>query len=218
MPSLADLTRAWLLRQLGLTSSTLTEADLQQLLFSQQGSGGGGGGLASNVTYNSGRYYGPSEDVSAGVVTTVIDRCWAVPFEVGSTKTFDRIASEVTIVGSGGNLLRMGIYGTTNGVPDNLILDAGTSDASILGAFEKNINQQLAPGLYWLVMASQVGVPAEVRALGSVGSKYVGHTANPLSTNFKSYRTTAGVSGALPASFGVPVADSSAPKIFLRAL
>ena len=218
MPSLADLTRAWLLRQLGLTSSNLTEADLQMALFSQQGSGGGGGGLASNVTYASGRYYGPSEDVSAGVVTTVIDRCWAVPFEVGTTESFDRIASEVTVVGSGGNVLRMGIYGSTNGLPDALIVDAGTSDASILGAFEKNINIQLFPGLYWLAMASQLGVPAEVRALGAMGSKYVGHTANPLGVNYKSYRTTAGVGGALPANFGVPVADSSAPKIFMSAV
>lgn len=216
MPSLADLSRAWLLRQLGLTSSSLTEADLQAALFIQQG--GVGAGLASNVNYATGRYYGPSEDVSSGVVTTVIDRLWVTPFEVGRVTTFDRIASEVTIVGSGGNLLRMGIYGTTNGLPDNLILDAGTSDASLLGAFEKVINQQLVPGLYWLGMASQVGVPAEVRALGAIGSKYIGHTANPLAINYKSYRVTAAVPGAFPTVFGVPVADSSAPKIFMRAL
>ena len=217
MPSLADLERAWLLSQLGLASSTLTESDLLMMLYTQQG-GVGGGGLASNVNYSTGRYYGPSEDVSSGVLTTVIDRCWVVPFEVGKTTTFDRIASEVTIVGSGGNTLRMGVYRTTNGLPDALALDAGTSDASILGAFEKAINLQLTPGLYWLAMVSNVGVPAEVRALGALGSKYVGHTANPLAINYKSYRTTAGVAGALPANFGTPVADSSGPKIFMRAL
>ena len=217
MPSLADLTRAWLLRQLGLTSSTLTEADLQMLLFTTQG-GVGGAGLASNVNHASGRYYGPSVDVSAGTVTSVIDRCWAVPFEVGRATTFDRIASEVTIVGSGGNLLRLGVYGTSNGLPDALLLDAGTSDASILGAFEKNISLALAPGLYWMTLCSNVGVPAEVRALGATASKFVGHTANPLSSSFKSYRTTAGVPGAFPANFGVPIADTSAPKIFMRAV
>lgn len=216
MPSLADLTRAWLLKQLGLSSSLLTEADLQTMLFTQQG-GVGGGGLAGNTNQATGRYYGPSLDISSGTLTTVIDRCWVVPFEVGRVTTFDRIASEVTIVGSGGNTVRLGVYGTTNGLPDALVLDAGVSDASILGAFEKNINLQLAPGLYWLCLVSNVGVPAEVRAMGSGASRFVGHTVNPLSNSYKSYRTTAGVAGALPANFGVPVADTSAPKIFMRA-
>lgn len=214
MPSLTDLQRANLLRQLGLTSSNLSEADLMTALYNQQA----GGGLASNVNYASGRYYGPTVDISAGTLTSVIDRCWAVPFEVGKAVVVDRIASEVTIVGSGGNTIRLGIYGTTNGLPDALIVDAGTSDASILGAFEKVINTQLYPGLYWLCLVSNVGVPAEVRALGSAASKFVGHTANPLSNSYRSYRTTAGVPGALPANFGVPVADTSAPKIFVRAV
>lgn len=214
MPSLADLTRAWLLRQLGLSSSNLTEADLQAALYGTDPVGGAG--LTSNVQHASGRYYGPSLDVSSGTVAAVIDRLWVVPFEVGQITTYDRIATEVTTVGTTGNLGRLGIYGTTNGLPDELVVDAGTFDATVLGAAEKVINTQLLPGLYWLAFVSQVGVAANVRALGSASSRFVGNDTNPLSNGHKSYRVN-GISGALPANFGAPVADTSAPKIFMRA-
>lgn len=211
MATLADLTRAWLLRQLGLSSSNLTEADLQAALYGQNS------GLAGNSVQASGRYYGPSVDISAGTLAAVINRLWVVPFEVGATTRYDRIATEVTTVGTTGNLGRLGIYGTVNGLPSNLILDADTFDATVLGAAEKVIDVTLNPGLYWLGFVSQVGVAANIRALGSAASRYVGHTANPLSNSYKSYRVDA-VSGALPNPFGTPVADTTAPKIFMRAL
>jgi hypothetical protein len=214
MPSLSDLTRAWLLRQLGLSSSNLTEADLQTALYGA--SPVGGAGLASNLQYAAGRYYSPTVDVSTGTIAAVNDRLWVVPFEVGQFTNFDRIATEVTTVGTTGNVGRLGVYGTVNGLPGSLIVDAGTFDATILGAAEKVINIALNPGLYWLGYVSQIGVAANVRALGSAASRYVGHTANPLSNGYKSYRRDT-VAGALPADFGTPVADTSAPKIFMRA-
>lgn len=212
MPSLADLTRAWLLRQLGLSSSELSEADLQAALYQQSENGG----QVSNVKYASGRYYGPSTEVSTGTAAAVIDRLWVVPFLVGQRTRFDRISIEITTVGTTGNVERLGIYGTVNALPSNLIVDAGTVDGLVLGAPELVIDVTLNPGLYWLAMVSQVGVAANVRALGAGSSMYVGHTTAFLSSAFKSYRVD-GVNGALPAVFGVPVADTTAPKPVLRA-
>lgn len=213
MPSLADLTRAWLLKQLGLSSSTLSEADLQASLYGNQVNWSG---VSSNLSYASGRYYGPTLDVSSGTIAAVDGRMWVVPFEVGALTTFNAIATEVTTVGIAPALGRMGIYGTVAGLPNNLLVDAGTFDPTILGAAEKAINIQLSPGLYWLAFVSQGGgTPPNVRGLGSASSQYVGHTANPLSNSYKSYRVDA-VNGALPANFGAPVADTTAPKLFLK--
>jgi hypothetical protein len=206
VPSITDLYRAWLLRQLGLSSSTLTETDLQTLLYSQSG-----GGVASNLSYASGRYYGPSIDISSGTIAMVDGRMWVVPFEVGNTATFNAIATEVTTVAVAPALCRMGVYATVAGLPNNLLVDAGTFDPTILGAAEKAINLTLNPGLFWLAIVSQGGgTPANIRGLGSTSSQFVGHTANPLSNSYKAYRVDA-VNGALPANFGAPVADTTAP-------
>lgn len=215
MPSLADLTRAWLLKQLGLSSSNLTEADLQMALY---GAGTApGAGVASNLTYASGRYYCPSIDVSSGTIAMLDGRLWVVPFVVGASTPFSAIATEVTTVGVAPALCRLGIYNTVNSLPDTLIVDAGTFDPTVLGAAEKAINVTLNPGLYWLGVVSQGGgTPANIRGLGSTSSQYIGHTTNPLSNSYKSYRVDA-ISGALPANFGTPVADTTAPKIYMKA-
>lgn len=212
MPSLSDLERAWLLKQLGLSSSTLTEADLLSSLYGTQA---GWLGQANNYPLAVGRYYTPSEDVTAGTITMVLNRMWAVPFNVGRQCSVDRIGLEVTVAGTAGNVIRLGIYDTQGGLPGNRILDAGTVPGDAIATPEIVINQALAPGLYWLVAVSQIQPVGDVRALGAVSSSYIGHTANPGATNFKAYRIDA-IAGALPTPFGVPVADSSAPRPVVR--
>jgi hypothetical protein len=212
VPSLADLQRAWLLKQLGLTSANLTEADLQTALYSAQN---GWLGQSNNYPLAVGRYYSPSEDVTVGTLTMVLNRMWAVPFNVGRQVTLDRIGLEVTVAGTAGNVIRLGIYDTQAGLPGNRILDAGTVPGDAIATPEIVINQALSPGLYWLAAVSQIQPVGDVRALGAVSSSYVGHTANPGATNYKSYRID-GIAGALPTPFGVPVADSSAPRPVVR--
>lgn len=212
MPSLADLQRQWLLKQLGLSSSTLTEADLLASLYGTQA---GWLGQANNKPFAVGRYYGPSSDVSVGTLTMVLGRMWAMPFDVGRQLTLDRIGIEVTVGGTTGNVVRLGIYDTQNGLPTNLVLDAGTIDGTVVATPEIVINKPLAPGLYWLCAVSQNGVAGDVRALGAASVPYVAHTANPGATNYRSYRVDA-VNGALPSTFGAPVADGSAPRPVVR--
>jgi hypothetical protein len=212
VPSLADLWRAWLLKQLGVNSATATEADLEAAMLAAQS---GWAGVATNRAYAVGRYYGPSTDVSVGTVATVLNRMWLVPFDVGRQITLDRIGIEITVAGTTANVVRLGIYGTAAGLPSNRILEAGSVDGTAVAFPELAISQTLTPGLYWLAVVSQVGTPCEVRALGGASIPYIGHTANPGSTNYRSYRVDS-ITGALPASIASPVADGSAPRPLVR--
>lgn len=87
-----------------------------------------------------------------GTQSRVLDTLFAIPFVVSKTCTIDRIGAEITTGGGAGSLVRLGIYSTNNMLPDALVLDAGTIDGNSATFQSITINQQLAPGLYWLVL------------------------------------------------------------------
>lgn len=75
----------------------------------------------------------------------------AMPFICGQTMTFDKIGLEITVAGTAASVCRLLIYDVINGVPTNLILDAGTIAADSATYQEITINQTLQAGLYALV-------------------------------------------------------------------
>lgn len=211
MPSLADLYRGWLLRQLGFTASTLTNADLEALLYATTG------GPASMRNIRTGRYYPAGGDTGPAVNTLTLNQLYVVPFEAGDAFTAVRISCEVTTIGTAGNVLRLGLYDSLDGIPNNRLVDGGTVAGDVLGGKEVVINQALGPGLYWVAIASQVAASGQVRADSAYHSKYVANDALPAAATYASYMQNAAVAGALPAAFGAFVAQALAPKLFLKA-
>jgi hypothetical protein len=105
--------------------------------------------------YVTGCYYGNAGPVTTGALTSGQVRY--VPFYVHETKTFDRIACEVTTAGAGGTpVLRLAIYSDNVGAPGTLIVDAGTVTAVGVGGKEITISQSLTAGnTYWLACVAQ---------------------------------------------------------------
>jgi hypothetical protein len=84
----------------------------------------------------SGRYYGSSFMVGAfstRVITLVANKMYALPFLTDETRAFDRISIQVTTAGAAGTLARLGIYNDSGGLPDALVLDAGTVSVASTG-------------------------------------------------------------------------------------
>lgn len=211
MPSITDLQRSWLLRQLGLTSSNLSNTDLENLLYASNG------GPASMRVFQAGRYYPAGSDQAPSTNTLTLSQLYVVPFEAGEAFTATRIACEVTTIGTAGNVLRLGIYDSNDGIPNNRLVDAGTVAGDVLGGKEVVINLPLGPGLYWVAIASQVAASGQVRADLAYHNKFVANDALPAAATYASYMQNAAVAGALPAVFGAFVAQALAPKLFLKA-
>lgn len=127
----------------------------------------------------------------------------AMPFVVPKTITIDRIAMEITVAGSVGSLVRIGIYDSSNVLPLNLILDAGTIAGDSATFQSITINQTLAAGLYWLTWISNsaanitfrgipvsVGVPSILGVPSNLGA---GNMANHISQIY--------TYGSLPSTF-----------------
>lgn len=91
----------------------------------------------------------------------------AVAFIVSKTITLDRIAMEITTIGTAASVVRIGIYDDVNGVPTNLILDAGTIAGDSASFQSITINQTLTPGLYWLTCLHNSGSGIIFRAVAA---------------------------------------------------
>ena len=117
------------------------------------------------------------------------------------------------------NTFRFGIYSNSvDGLPDSLILDAGTIDASSAGVKKITISQTINGGIYWLACVQQGG-SAGAQLLQTGGGLIIGSGFNGgnLFSTYKSFGKV-GVSGALPLSLtGVTPSDTGwLPGVFLR--
>lgn len=97
--------------------------------------GGGGGPPGLSYSYVPGQAYGPPGVVGSQVfIQTVLS---ALPFPVQGTHTFVGLGMWITtagVVGTGGScVIRLGAYRDAGGYPGELIVDAGTVDATTTG-------------------------------------------------------------------------------------
>jgi hypothetical protein len=200
--------RVSLVNENGQSISTKTDAELNSRYAPQQ-------------RWATGYYYLPA-DVRDVLVPT-LNQMYAHPMEVWSA-ALDRIFVEVTSPGSAGSVMRLGIYApnATTGLPDALLVDAGTIDGTSATAQEKTIAiSSLVPGqIVWVAAVAQVAAPT-VRALSATnGHPMVGATtmSSTIGASVKgAYYTATTVSGALPATFPVAGSVVKPPMIGLRA-
>lgn len=166
-----------------------------------------------------------------GVTTPANGSLRAYPLVIARSVLVDRVEGFINTVGSAGALVRVGIYGDTNGAPDALVLDAGTTNGTVGGSVDWTItvNVTLPAGRYWLVSVTQ-GAPATppvLRAFNSAagpsnndpnGSEGGNSTSAAMGAGGSAY-VVAGVTGALPASIAGSGAWTSAqrPAVWLRA-
>ena len=91
------------------------------------------------------------------------------PYFINQATTFDRIATITGTSWSGTGTVRLGIYADNNGVPGNLILDAGTvTPTGINQLHQITINQSISAGLFW--MAFNIQTPATTTSFYGVTS------------------------------------------------
>lgn len=97
-----------------------------------------------------------------------------IPFVVTKTCTADRIAMEITVAGTAGSKVRLGIY-LDNGSnsPGNLLVDAGTINADSATVQSITINQVLNPGLYWLAWVMNAASSPTFRAIPAAGQSCI---------------------------------------------
>lgn len=192
-------------------------SDLPRLTVSTANLGASAGGRNG---YRSGYYYAPAIVASVASVAINQSRLNAVPFPVGPAGgRFDRIATNC-ISTAASSFIRMGIYADSGyGDPGALFLDAGQLETSATtGIREITIDVSLAPGMWWLVSAAQGGSPTMTcyNGINSIGIG--GENSGAVTVNQLGYRVES-VTGAMPASYGTPLATSSnIPKIMLRSV
>ena len=82
-------------------------------------------------------------------------KIYYIPIFVEETTTYIRIGVYVATAASGSADLR--IFGWTDGLPDALVLNAGTVDTGTTGAKEITISQELTRGYYFLALRCTAG-------------------------------------------------------------
>jgi hypothetical protein len=173
--------------------------------------------LADAFTRRSGYYYvgAPMSAGSNGTITT--NRLYAIPFFVGSSTSFDRIA--IISIAVANSSVRLGIYADSNGKPGALILDAGTVATTSTANATITINQTLS-GLVWLVAVSQGASATSCARMNILLNSFVGST-DPLNLFTGTYYYQDSISGALPDPWGATatagITANTAPMIYLRA-
>ena len=167
-------------------------------------------------TMRAGVLFGIPQGDTPGTSTPSLNSLAASPMELPAV-TLDRIGIEVTTGGGAGAVVRLGIYSDTNGVPDALVLDAGTVDSTGTGIKTITISQALSAGVYWLATVSQVATSVVRTVNGGPGRIAIADNAFSGTFSLNGYSASAAASGALPASFGaIGQGVASAPRVLLR--
>lgn len=141
------------------------------------------------------------------------------PVDVPLRTTFDRIATNITVVGTGsGQVIRMGIYGhdvNTGRPTGGPILDAGTI-TTLSGTGDKaiTISQVLDPGRYWLAWVLQGTVTGSPTVVTINTQNQMGLTT--LGNSSLRNWAMSSVTGALPTISGL-FRDTNSPIIGIRA-
>ncbi len=152
---------------------------------------------------------------STQTLTLAANTLYAIPFAVGDTATFVRIAIDVTTADSGKSV-RLGIYGWSNGLPGARLLDAGVVSAAPAGIKEIAISQALNAGMYALALVSDGAPVLRANDVSPMAAFAIG-TATPGAAD---YRLSRGFAyGALPDPWGTPsygAGTTVLPAIYLR--
>jgi hypothetical protein len=139
-------------------------------------------------------------------------------FPVSRACTLDRIGLEITVA-EAATVVRLGIYGDTNGKPGTLILDAGTIDSSGTGFLTKTISQAITPGIIWLCACPQGGSAVKWRVSDGGDPGGGGSTTGLSASQYARQSFYETVAGALPGT-ATPLDGSTGnavrPRVIVR--
>lgn len=159
------------------------------------------------VPYKAGAWWNTSQGFGSATAKTA-DLLYLWPMVLTRSITFDKISTYVTVAGSAGTVIRMGIYNSSaNGMPTTLVAGSevtqnGTvvNTATIAG---ETISVALGRGRYYLGLVAQGTGTMPTTATGSFGTFVLNSGSSTNFTNIMSSRSSvfgvAGVSGALTA-------------------
>jgi hypothetical protein len=145
------------------------------------------------------------------------DTVYAVPFIIGETDTADRIGIDI-ITASGSNAM-LGIYNSTGGVPDDLLLQAGEIATSGTGDQTITISQSLTPGMYFLAIVAdgtpRVNAISKLNALWNYGFSGLSGAASggPLTLISGAHSYDSGLPDPFPT---IAATNDSTPRVSLR--
>lgn len=162
-------------------------------------------------------YFSPDNGTPTATFQMVNQRVYFVPLAVYRGYTIDRIAMSVS-TNIAATTIRVGVYNSTDGRPDTLLFEAGsTLDASTTGDKEVTVSQAVAPGLYWLACVAQGGGPT-VRGVSHTFYSTAGSTtlSDHTSGSTATVWVQSSVSGAFSTASPTPFAQASTPRMIVR--
>lgn len=172
--------------------------------------------LLHRAAYRSGWYISP-----AGTTATAIPIEAELKFQPllipKAGISLDRILVEISVVGTAGAIIRLGLYEPdADGMPGDLILDAGTVLGTAVGKPFIAINQAVPLGLIYAAAAVQGGAVTRptVRTLTGI-NQYVTPVDNAVTLAHGGY-IQSGVPGALPAVAAIDGGTAGATRISVR--
>lgn len=152
---------------------------------------GGGDYFRSGYYMSTDLYYG------AGASLTV-NRLYLVPLIVPVRRAFDRVGVQVTTAASAGGTLRLGIYDSSGGVPNNCLFDSGSIASTTTGAKEAVLSLTLDPGVYWGALhVSGFAFSAWCFDSGN-NSRFVSTSTSPIAAMASCYQAALTAGSALP--------------------
>ena len=169
-----------------------------------------------------GRYYFPANWGSSSVGSFTRSLLVAPPpINIPARTVFNRIGIEVTTAVAS-TTIRLGVYKMLDGVPDELVYDAGTVDSGTTGVKEVTGDFTLEAGSYFLAYQAEGGASdPTVRSLAYTDYDlirlYGNNSANPAAAAIEDW-IYVGNTGALPASFGAVtrLKVGAVPAVFIR--
>jgi hypothetical protein len=171
------------------------------------------------LPYRSGAYYKTPNSQYTNM-TASHQTLYFTPIFINTSNTFDRIAIITAATFLGSATVRLGIFQDNNGVPGNLVLDAGTvSPIAASTIYQITISQTLTTGFYWVAFCQQSTAPTTATYQGNTNSQIIPNLlinasstvgANQLAGFFQS-----SVSGAF-SNAGTVTATTLCPFVWLR--
>jgi hypothetical protein len=163
---------------------------------------------------STGRYYSNPATNALTTLTLSTNTLYAIPILLPELHTATSINIEVTTQ-SAGNNLRMGIYADLSGVPDTLLLDAGTVSLTGTGNKAITISQSMPMNWYWLALVANGA--AAVRALSQTNAMPMLGFSSGTDTTFHVGWSVAFTYAALPSTFtgGGALMSGAAPRLLL---